>query len=83
MRVGQLLLLLPLQHATILCVGFNSCTLLEAVLGIFQQLQIIKNEKCLQHSNLCANCLDIKLHSFYFALALTDSCINIAVVLWK
>lgn len=43
-RVGQLLLLLPLQHATILCVGFDSCTPLEAVLGIFQQRQIIKNE---------------------------------------
>lgn len=43
-RVGQLLLPLPLQCATILWVGFDSCTRLEAVLGIFQQLQIIKNE---------------------------------------
>jgi len=43
-KVSQLLLLLPLQHATILCVGFDSCTLLEVVLGIFQQLQIIKTE---------------------------------------
>lgn len=44
MKVGQLLLLLPLQKAAILCVGFDSCTLLEAILGIFEQLQIIKNE---------------------------------------
>lgn len=43
-RVGQVLLFLPLQHATILCVGFDSCAPLEAVLGIFQQLQIITNE---------------------------------------
>lgn len=42
MKMGQLLLLLPLQRATILRVGFDSCALLEAVLGIFHQLWIIK-----------------------------------------